>query len=1109
MLYRTFRGLAALAAMLMVLGVFTLVPSTPTAAQTAGQRYYPPRNPFFNKTALQIADGGMELSFAYPNVPTSVQFGPDDRLYVATHKGLIYAYTIARNNGTSTYYITATETISLINTIPNHNDDGTPNPAVMQRQVTGIYLTGSYEQPILYVTSSDVRSTNDAGDEFTLGDDTNLDTNSGIISRLTRNAENNGWNMVHLVRGLPKSEEFHSINGMVIDPDANKLYVMSGGNTNMGSPGRNFAYTPEYALSSALLSVDLATLGSKPVLTDTYGHQYIYDLPTLDDPTRGIPGQPDPGDPFGGNDGLNQAVIVPNGIVQIYSPGYRNGYDVVLTENTRRLYTFDNGPNNGWGNTVVGEGPDGNCTNQPGTSGLPTYWDQLHYITGPGYYGGHPVPVRGNPDGVGLFKYDRVNNQEEEVAQYPFTADWSPVPFDMADPRQCDFLTSGNSSVAAQDGSLLKINKSTNGLAEYTASNFGDVMKGNLLAASYDGKIWRIVLNAAGDAVVSSDNTLMSGFGTNPLDLTAQGDLDVYPGTIWAVNYGPPGKVTIFEPDDFFECTAANVFELDEDLDGYSNADEITAGSNPCSNGSRPHDWDQDFASDVTDPDDDNDGIPDLTDAFAIDPLNGTDVNVPFNYPFSVGFPGSGFFTLGFTGLMTNGSTDYLNMFDDNNLTAGGAAGAFTIDEVSSGDALGSMNTQQNAFQFGINANTSTPPFIVESRMVGPFFNNGTAVSGQSQGVYIGTGDQDNYLKIALELGGIRVIREEGGTVNSNQLFDTSLTGPMLNAGFLDLSFTVNPQTRKAQPRIRVSSGIWQTLGAPLDVPAAWLNPNDSKGLALGLIATSGSSGMPFAATWDYFRGDAAPLEPPSTPSATATETPAALTATPGTPASTATPNATGTVATSSETPISSTVTATATATTAAPTATPTENPGTNLLVNGSFEDPDGNKLAEPWVVKLATQDKLKCNKDTNGDGIFEKTFAHEGLCAFAFKGSPAERAKVEQKVDLTGISFAAGDTLTISSFVNASKSTAAGKIKVTIKYADGTAKSKIDLSLAQTNGYEPFTESVDLTSSSVEKIKVSVNHRSPDGKLYVDAMRLTYLNSGSTMIPLPEVSNP
>jgi hypothetical protein len=35
--------------------------------------------------------------------------------------------------------------------------------------------------------------------------------------------------------------------------------------------------------------------------------------------------------------------------------------------------------------------------------------DGLHYITGRGYYGGHPNPVRANPLNAGLFTHDHNN----------------------------------------------------------------------------------------------------------------------------------------------------------------------------------------------------------------------------------------------------------------------------------------------------------------------------------------------------------------------------------------------------------------------------------------------------------------------------------------------------------------------------------------------------------------------------------------------------------------------------------------------------------------------------------------------------------------------------
>ncbi|NJL57264.1 hypothetical protein HC928_20570 [bacterium] len=306
--------------------------------------------------------------------PTSLQFGPDGRLYVSQQNGTIYAYTIERAEA-NVYNITNTETINLVkNFIPNHDDDGTPNPE-SKRQVTGIYVAGTGVQPVLYVGSSDSRI--GAGGEK---GDVDLDTNSSVISRLTcvgglgPSGSCNSWDKVDLVRGLPRSEENHSINGLALDADDNILYVALGGATNAGAPSNNFASTTEYAYEAAILSVDLTAIAALPVQQDTtvypgYTYKWVLDLPTLDDPTRpnanGIDNPSDPGydgidvnDPFGGNDGLNQAKVTLGSPVQIHSPGWRNVYDLILTYpdgpgTEPRMYAVDNGANPGWGGTPL------------------------------------------------------------------------------------------------------------------------------------------------------------------------------------------------------------------------------------------------------------------------------------------------------------------------------------------------------------------------------------------------------------------------------------------------------------------------------------------------------------------------------------------------------------------------------------------------------------------------------------------------------------------------------------------------------------------------------------------------------------------------------------
>ncbi|MGY0392014.1 malectin domain-containing carbohydrate-binding protein [Bizionia sp. KMM 8389] len=845
--------------------------------------------------------------------PTSLDFGPDNRLYVSQQNGLIWAYTIERDNaesGNGQYTVINSEEITNIRTgIPNHTDLGDPNPS-QQRLVTGILTAGTETNPILYVTSSDYLLGGGAG-----GNDTNLDTNSSMLSKLEK--VNGVWEKTDLVRGLPRCEENHAINGLDMFEKAGTTYLLvaQGGQTNKGAPSNNFAGTPEFYLSAAILIINLTQLESMPVYTDPRTNtEYVYDLPTLNDPTRididnthpDFPypvGHPmynafiDLGDPFGGNNSLNQAFPEQGGPVQIFSAGYRNAYDILVTEDNN-IYTSDNGPNALWGgvpkiydnttNTYLGD--ESSITynpslhyisNEMNESGSAFSEDPLHFIgtvndANGTYYGGHPNPIRAFPSRANLIAYEKIAGTWVASNTYLFSdlligsEGYFNTSFTIADfpdnPEQGEYLM--DEPVSSPKNNILDFKAaSTNGLVEYTASNFGGIMQGNILTASFNGDINRYILNATGDFIVQQE-VPFNGFGSIPLDVIALGDDSIFPGTVWAVTYGA-NSITIFEPSDLICLQPGDLgydANADNDGDGYTNQDEIDNNTNICSQSSKPKDNDEDGISDLNDPDDDNDGILDVNDPFALDTNNGLTNSLPIAYPFWNNDPGTGLFGLGFTGLMLDpaGNTDYLTQFNETEMSFGGAAGKATIDAVSAGDAYSSLNNQDYGFQFGLNVDNNSEPFTIHAKVESPYFgsdgNQNTPVDYQSYGIQIGTGDQDNYLKVVFMNGtdntdtlyGLQVLLESNGVITQNSSYDIA---DIMLSGSVDIYISINPDTNMAQPFYSLNDGeSLNLLGPEILLPNNFLDPLDNQGMAAGIISTSRSdtTPTPFTATWDF-----------------------------------------------------------------------------------------------------------------------------------------------------------------------------------------------------------------------------------------------------------------
>lgn len=846
------------------------------------------------------------------NNGTSLMYGPDGRLYVLSLNGTIDIFTVQKN-GNNDYVVTDAEELLDVKNIPNHNDDGS-NTSGDSREATGLTVAGTATNPIIYVTSSDSRVGGPSGDK-------NLDTNSGVITRLTWTGS--AWDVVDIVRGLPRSEENHATNGLefVTIGTTDFLIVASGGHANAGAPSDNFAWTTEYALSAAVISVNLDMIEALPTLLDG-GRKYVYDIPTLDDPTRANVGPEDPdaagytgvdvNDPWGGNDGLNQAMIVPGGPVQIFSPGYRNSYDLVVTE-SGAVYVTDNGANGGWGGLPDGEGT-ANVTNnydpaEPGSSSpvggeqvdntdhLSLVTTDIQSYTFGSFYGGHPAPIRANPSGAGLYTnpsenstvgavfrtkiYDPSGTKDPNIytsdASIALPANWPPVPVAQADIRQGDwrgptvFNPDGD-----QDVVVTVWQNNSNGIDEYTSTIFSgeESMVGDLIVGRNSNNtksLHRVELQPDGSLETLTQN-FISNLGGNPLGVTCNSDTDPFPGTIWVATFN--GTIKILEPEPNIICIDPDdplfVGNDDTDSDGYLNQDEVDNETDHCNGGAQPTDFDKDagapLVSDLNDTDDDNDGILDKDDVFQLgDPTDsGSDAfDLPVlndllsDNPVLKGISG-----LGMTGFMNNGDPnpnwlDWLDVLGEGpnpNDIVGGAVGAMTL-QMTDGTALGATNDQDKGYQYGVNVDQSLASFTVEGRLLSftdplQLYGSSAPAAGEL-GLFIGDGTQSNYIKFVINQTGLQALQE----INDSPQTPIELaipTGDRPNAS-ITMFFTVTPASGEVTLQYKINGGAMQTLGtitAQGSILTAIQQSNTP--LAVGLIGSSNTTGAEVEGTWDY-----------------------------------------------------------------------------------------------------------------------------------------------------------------------------------------------------------------------------------------------------------------
>lgn len=769
---------------------------------------------FVEKT-LTRADGG-DIGYI-----THMEIGPDGLLYASSVIGTIYAFSV-ETTPAGEYVATLVHQIDSLLSIQNHNDDGSEVNA-FGRTVMGFDVVGTADNPVIFVTSNDPRI------------DTIADANSGTLHMIS--LDNTGtWNTVDLVRGLPRSQHDHQLNGVeyAVDDVTGLPYLLvnAGGMSNAGATSAPLNYMAETAYSGAVLKVDLGAILGMTLKTDVYGVDYYYNLPTLDDPTRaGVTEGVDASiEIYGSNGGLNQAKLVVGGPVQIYAPGIRNAVETIETEDGNFL-TFDNGGNPSWGREPIIVG--GNATNLPTLAGsITTNQDQLHLVV-EGVYMGHPNPTRASGSDAGLYQQ---NASGIPLPQYP-TDYASVVPESMQDPAQGFFLAEGTA-----DGALALSSKSTNGLTEYTfAGAFGGEAAGDIFAVRYaTNSIIRIKLSDTNNDGIPDTGVQLDEWAlgiASPLDVHAPTAGQILFGTLLVSGLTETGSIRILVPDD-------------------------GSATNPI------------------DPEDrDTDGINDRSDAFAMDAENGMGTTLAagqtLHWEFESTTPQSALpgqvagFRIGLSGIMSNGTdlpeTLSLDRFEPvilggDDVVLGGTANTVLIGATPGGSANGAANTQFHGFQAGFSAQSDR--FTITAEVWNQFRNIpvGSRSVEQKSGFYLGTGDQDSFISINIGMGFMELRYEENGVQAALQTIALpQLLNVNINTYLTDLTFAVDRIAGTIS-----ASYVAQTLGGPVagsfapvqaygDLLDALHNQyainGHESGVAWGLMATSGSA-TPFEANF-------------------------------------------------------------------------------------------------------------------------------------------------------------------------------------------------------------------------------------------------------------------
>ena len=228
-------------------------------------------------------------------------------------------------------------------------------------------------------------------------------------------------------------------------------------------------------------------------------------------------------------------------------------------------------------------------------------------------------------------------------------------------------------------------------------------------------------------------------------------------------------------------------------------------------------------------------------DPFSLDVANGVGQG-SFDLQFDPGaFPGT-IEGLGFTGLMANGS-EWLSLYDPTAMTAGGAASVLGVDGVPDGDAYLALNSQKYGFQRGLDPTGVT---TLRTQIASPWPDGVTPANFQSQGIFFGTGTQNDYVKIVVNSnggnGGVQFLSEVAGAVGANQ--QVTEAGVKGTGAFIDLFLVIDPVANTITGSYSLDGGITVVPVGSTTVPSSWFDTADGVAPAAGVLATFDRTGL-------------------------------------------------------------------------------------------------------------------------------------------------------------------------------------------------------------------------------------------------------------------------